>query len=133
MKINKSRKFKKGFSLVEMLAVLSILIVLISFIVPKINSYRKKAEDVKIKGAANQIYNACMVSYSENNGKFEPKAVSSTIKDTIGLDIAEGDIIVDSDNLTVSCQFDGKNYTVTIDGGKSTYDVKQKDDVKQDT
>lgn len=126
-KINKHMSKSKGFTLVELLAVLSIIIILLSFIIPKVYTYEKKAEDTKMKYMANQIYETCMVSYSENNGSFNESLLSSTLKEITGLDIPDKNITVNSDKLEIVYTYDKKDFTLNIDGGNNTYALEQND------
>ncbi|QBD86045.1 type II secretion system protein, partial [Clostridium tetani] len=77
---------KRGFTLVELLVVMTIILILIGFLVPKIGGYRTKANKLKAENCAKQIYTAAMCSYGETNGKFKEDNLKETINLLVGKD-----------------------------------------------
>src|SRR3712207_9173943 len=75
MKVNGKFKFgikntTKGFTLIELIVVMAIILVMASFLIPKFNGYRGKAQRLKVVDTGRQIYLTAIESYSENNGEF---------------------------------------------------------------
>lgn len=51
-------KDNKGFSLVELIVVIAIMVILIALLIPQVSGYIKKANDTSSLNAARTIYNA---------------------------------------------------------------------------
>ncbi|SQB91477.1 type II secretion system protein [Clostridium tetanomorphum] len=79
------KSFKKGFTIIELLIVMSIIFVLMGLLVPRFKGYRMKAENLKIENYARQIYTATMASYSEMDGKFVKENIEDNIINLINI------------------------------------------------
>jgi type IV pilus assembly protein PilA len=133
---NNNIKFKKnsGFTLIELMVVITIILVMLGFLVPKLYGYQVKAKQTKAINTAKQIQTAAMSSYSEDNQKFVENDVISTIGNLTGVDttstppttiVTPG--TTDQD-ITVKFDSDGDNYTVGIDAANSSYTVNAVND-----
>ncbi|KZL94201.1 type II secretion system protein [Clostridium magnum] len=122
---NKLVHKKKGFTLIELMIVISILLILIGFMIPKFSAYMDKAKNIKAVNTAKQIQTAAMASYGDNNGKFVINDVTSTI--TTLTTVVSDDIVsttIDGDQvLKINYNVDGKNYTIDIDAAANTYEL----------
>lgn len=122
---NKLVHKKKGFTLIELMIVISILLILIGFMIPKFSAYMDKAKNIKAVNTAKQIQTAAMASYGDNNGKFVVNDVTSTI--TTLTTVVSDDIVsttIDGDQvLKINYNVDGKNYTIDIDAAANTYEL----------
>ncbi|CDI49735.1 type II secretion system protein [Clostridium tetani] len=107
---------KRGFTLVELLVVMTIILILIGFLVPKIGGYRTKANKLKAENCAKQIYTAAMCSYGETNGKFREDNLKDTINLLLGKDTEEKITVgtVSDDEAIVTFKIDNKNYSMNI-------------------
>ncbi|NSJ92085.1 type II secretion system protein [Clostridium cochlearium] len=110
------REKNKGFTLVELLVVMTIILILIGFMVPKIGGYRTKANKLKAENCAKQIYTAAMCSYGETNGKFNGDNLKETIKLLLGENTEENIIVgnVSDDEAIVTFTIDDKEYSMNI-------------------
>src|SRR3712207_7567694 len=76
----------KGFTLIELIIVMAIILVMASFLIPKFNGYRGKAERVKAIDTGRQIYVSAMESYMENKGVFNEGQLEETSKELLGIE-----------------------------------------------
>ena len=115
---------KKGFTIIELFTVMSIIFILMGLIIPKLNGYRGKAEKLKIENYARQIYIAAMASYGENNGKFIADAIKNDINDLTSITVKEGvntKVVAANDSATVTFTVEGVTYDVVIDNNGYSY------------
>ncbi|KAJ53423.1 type IV pilus assembly protein PilA [Clostridium tetanomorphum] len=116
------KSFKKGFTIIELLIVMSIIFVLMGLLVPRFKGYRMKAENLKIENYARQIYTATMASYSEMDGKFVKENIEDNIINLINItgnkkESGEDHINVTADekSATITFTIKNNNYEVNID------------------
>lgn len=130
IKVN-NKKFKKGFTLIELMIVMSIILILLSIMVPKFSGYQKKAKKVKVVNTAKQIYQAAILSYGEQDGAFDNAKIIDTVNEITGLGISESDIKAnDGDVLGIHFMSDKKDYRVTAHASQNYFVVT---DAKQST
>lgn len=79
------KKNKKGFTLIELIVVISILIVLGSIIVPKIAFFTAKADKAKVQGDAKIVLQA-INAYNVEGTHTEITAIDKTSMDKITID-----------------------------------------------
>jgi len=104
-----SKNKKKGFTLIELIIVMSIILVMASFLIPKFNGYRSKAQRLKVVDTGRQIYLAVMDSYIEGNESFSEIDISKATKELLGIDNIE--VNESSENVvTVKYEVDKKQY-----------------------
>lgn len=126
-----NKKFKKGFTLIELMIVMSIILILLSVMVPKFSGYQQKAKKVKVVNTAKQIYQSALLSYGEQDGSFNDAKVIDTVNQITGLGISEHDIKSnDGDILGIHFISDNKDYRVTIHASQNYFEVT---DAKQST
>jgi type IV pilus assembly protein PilA len=116
------KKKRKGFTLIELVVVISIILIFAGFLIPKFAGYQTRAKDTKAINTAKQIQSAALSSYSEMNGKFEASAVSDSVSALTG---AEGVsvTVVSGKSVEVSFTSDTENYTVMIEDTSGTFTV----------
>lgn len=116
------KKKRKGFTLIELVVVISIILIFAGFLIPKFAGYQTRAKDTKAINTAKQIQSAALSSYSEMNGKFEASAVSDSVSALTG---AEGVsvTVVSGKSVEVSFTSDTANYTVKIEDTSGTFTV----------
>lgn len=125
MKINYKKIInskEKGFTIIELMLVISIILVLMGFLVPKFSAYQEKAKVTKAINTAKQIQTAAMASYGDNEGKFDKDNVKANI-DT--LTSVEAGTTVENSSLGDQCvdinyKSDGKTCKATIDAAQNS-------------
>lgn len=123
-------KKNKGFTLVELMVVITIILVMLGFLIPKLYGYQLKAKQTKAINTAKQIQTAAMASYSENNQIFSEVDVLSTIGSLTGVDTTStpNTTVVKAgsggQNVDVTFKSDLVNYSVGIDAASSNFTVK---------
>lgn len=125
--IKNNKKNKKGFTLVEMIVVISIILILSGILIPKVLGYQDKAKNAKVVNTARQIYDAAMVNYTENEGVFDSGKLKTSIEAVTDLALADSAVSVsdtDTKSATVTFGSDGKTYTVEIAANNNQFDVK---------
>lgn len=106
------KKSKKGFTIIELITVMSIILILAGMLIPKLNGYRGKAQKLKVDNYARQIYMAAMASYADNNGKFIGESIEKDINDLISFTKGEED-----NNIKVSTtENDSARIIFTVEG-----------------
>lgn len=131
MKLNDVRAFKdnvnnistkKGFTLIELMVVVSIIIILSGFLFPKISGYKSKVQRVEAIDTARQVYTAVMTSYIEKDDKLDTENINTSLKELIGGDIS---CTVIGDNIVSAEYTCGKEkYNLNINVDKSSYNLK---------
>lgn len=114
----------KGFTLIELMLVITIILILMGFLVPKVSAYQEKARNAKAINTAKQIETAAMASYGNNDSKFDGTDVTTTVQQlTSAQSVSVGTVSDQSVNVTY--ESDGKSYSVEINATDNTYIVKR--------
>lgn len=116
------KKKREGFTLIELVVVISIILIFAGFLIPKFAGYQTRAKDTKAINTAKQIQSAALSSYSEMDGKFEASAVSDSVSALTG---AEGVSVTIEGEKSVKISFtsDTSTYTVKIEDTSGTFTV----------
>lgn len=125
-KIYKNKMYinKKGFTLVELMLVVSIILILMGFLIPKFSSYQEKAKITKAVTTAKQIETAAMASYGDNDGKFDSTDVKSNIELlTSAENVTIGTLSSGNQKIDISYKSDSKDCKVTVDADNSILTV----------
>lgn len=122
-KITNSRK--KGFTIIELMLVVSIILVLMGFLVPKFSAYQEKAKVTKAINTAKQIQTAAMASYGDNDGKFDKDNVKSNVDSltSVGESVTVDDPSPDSQSVKVNYSSDSKSCSVTVNAAQNSLTV----------
>lgn len=126
IKVLRNKK-KKGFTLIEIMVAVAIMLVLMGFLVPKLSGYRAKAMEAKAISTGKQIYSAAMTSYSMTNGVFKTEDVEKVITDTTGVAGTTVKAGTTTNEITVEYSSDSNNYSVIINASENTFQVKDED------
>ncbi|SKA76885.1 type IV pilus assembly protein PilA [Clostridium sp. USBA 49] len=113
---------KKGFTLIEVIVAISIVMILASLTVPKVTAYIDKAKNTKVISQGKQIYTAAMWSYSEENGTFNSNSISEAINTVAGIS-SINEIKVNNKNVAISFTSDNDIYLLNINGDSNGYTI----------
>ena len=112
MRLKSIRKNNKGFSLVELIIVMAIMVVLVAVLAPQFTKYVNRARDSVICDAANQALSMVKTEYALETLKFSEDCPMTNEN---GLDIKQATIIVQAkesnNHLTMKLtglEYDGK-------------------------
>lgn len=114
----------KGFSLVELIVVIAIMVILIALLVPNVVGYISKAQDSANLSAAKSVYNAintAVIDYKAKTGSY-PKAtdLQTTLDAQSGT--AEALVVVPK-GTAVAVSYDGNGTVYFVACSTSTGDV----------
>jgi prepilin-type N-terminal cleavage/methylation domain-containing protein len=90
---NYSMKFKKGFTLVELLIVIAIIGILSSVVLASLNAARSKGQDAKVKSQIDGARDSASIFYDENvsyNGLAGDVENSCATADSMFVDVSSG-------------------------------------------
>jgi len=121
----KKMKKKKGVTLIELMVVISIILVLASFLVPKLTAYKDKAKDTKAINTGKQIQVAAINSYNENNESFNSNNLKEDIETFTGIKVDSASESKIGEAVDVAYKSDNENYIVQIDLEGNSYSVKK--------
>ncbi|MHC1721123.1 MAG: type II secretion system protein [Clostridiaceae bacterium] len=118
----KSRK-TKGFTLIELVVVISIILVFAGFLIPKFTGYLDKAKEAKAVNTAKQLHTAAMASYGENDAKFTDAEISEMAASLTSAE--EVGVVSGTDGKSVDITYisDGDNYKLEISDSAGTFAV----------
>ena len=128
MKLHKKNRKNKGFTLIELIVVVSIVLILSGFLVPKVLGYQDKAKNAKAVNTARQIFDTSMESYTEEEGNLDQTKISSSILAVTGLTSTELTVgAPDTTNGTVTITFssDKKTYDVNVTAKENKFSVSE--------
>lgn len=126
--MNKKNK-KKGFTLVELIAVIAIIGILAAVLVPKVTGYLSEAKKIQVVDEARKVVTAAE-SLRLKGAKLTDATVSEIATNSGGLlDISDFDWIKGTDSLEKCEQIvDTENYTFTINTSAKTVGTPSKID-----
>lgn len=113
----KKEKTSKGFTLIELIVVIAMILVLSGFLVPKYAGYQAKAKETKAINTAKQIQTAAMSSYSEMEDKFVSEGVTNTVTLLTSAESASAVVTGDGKSVTVKYKSDSSDYNAVITDG----------------
>jgi len=116
-------KKSKGFTLIELIVVISMILVFAGFLIPKFAGYQARAKETKAINTAKQIQTAAMSSYSEMNGIFDSAGVTSTVTTLTGAESVSSTLGADGKSITVKYTSDSNDYNAIITDDSSGFKV----------
>lgn len=119
---------RRGFTLIEVIVAVSIVIILASLTVPKVAGYIEKAKNAKVISEGKQLYTAAMWSYSENGG-FNESDVLSAINAVSGVGgiTSESIKVNNSKDVEISFKSGDVTYKLTINSDTNGYTIESDD------
>jgi len=118
----KNRK-TKGFTLIELVVVISIILVFAGFLIPKFTGYLDKAKEAKAINTAKQLHTAAMASYGETDGKFTEAGISELSAALTSAEVTTVVAGVDGKSADINFISDGNDYKLEIADGSGTFKV----------
>ena len=116
------KKKEKGFTLIEMVIVLAIIVVILSFLVPKISAYINQARTTKASHIAKQIQSVVVQNWIEGKDQMQEK-LDEFIDPTVEASLVSG---TSTDNeVIVSFKCDDENFKVTVQKDSGVLDVQK--------
>jgi len=112
---------QKGFTLIEMVIVLAIIVVILTFLVPKISAYINQARNTKATHIAKQIQSVVVQNWIEGKDEIAQK-LEEFIDPTVEAAIVSGG---GGDSVEVSFKCDSENYVVKVEKDSGVLDVKK--------
>jgi len=125
MNIEKLKKSKKGFTLVEIIVVLVIIAILAAIAIPAMTGWIDKANEKTIMAEARTVLLAAQTLASESYGEGGTAAVDAGDVESlagVAADTVSG-ITVGTDGQVTAVIYDDGNYTATYNG--STWAVAE--------
>lgn len=125
---NKIRgKRKKGFTLIEIIVAVTIIIILSALAVPKVSGYIAKAKEAKATSAGKQIFTAAMWSYTDNNEKFDVDKVKASIENTSNVKLATtkpAELGGNDKSVNIYFTIDNKTFVSKVNGDSNSYTIE---------
>jgi len=116
----KSKKKKKGFTLIELVAVLAIIAILSTALIPKFDKYITEAKKVAVLNEAKTV----VAAYESSKVRINKDETSTSIKDLVDKNYLDSDSIKKiSPSFSVEqCKqlMDTENYTFDIDSASGS-------------
>ena len=116
---------KRGFTLIELMLVVAIILILLGFLIPKFSSYQDKVKTTKAINTAKQIHTAAMASYGDNEGNFNGEDVKNYISElTSAENLQVEENLSDTQFITINYESDKNTYTLEINAEENSCIVK---------
>lgn len=116
---------KKGFTLIEVIVAVTIVIILSALSFPKVTAYIDKAKEAKATSMAKQIYTAAMWSYSKEGNTFIATKIAEAVSNTTNIALEDTSVTpgASNDPVTINFTSDSQDYVLSIYKDKNNYDI----------
>lgn len=116
----------KGFTLIEIIIAVSIVVILASLTLPKVTGYIDRAKTAKVLNAGKQIYTAAMWSYSDQGNTISEDKIKNAVEETMSLGtVPTVDLDADKESVTIAFTIDNAECIVEIVLENSSYTVSK--------
>jgi type IV pilus assembly protein PilA len=116
----------KGFTLIEVIIAVSIVVILASLTLPKVTGYIDRAKTAKVLNAGKQIYTAAMWSYSDQGNTISEDKIKNAVADTMSLGTVPTVTKNDVDkSVTIAFTIDSVICTIVIVPDNNSYIIKK--------
>lgn len=112
-----------GFTLIELITVVSIILILSSMLIPNVIGYINKANEEKAKDTATLVFSSAMESYMEQNEVFIKDDVEECLNENLKIKDINLNVCmpINEKNMNVDFQYKNVNYEVHINGEDCNY------------
>lgn len=117
------KKKSKGFTLIEVIVAVTIVIILGTLAVPKVSGYINKAKEAKVTSIGKQIYNAAMWTYSEQGNSFDSTKIIDAVAETTNMSLDAGSVDTTGNFVKINFSNNSKNYVLKIDKVTNIYTI----------
>lgn len=116
----------KGFTLIEVIIAVSIVVILASLTLPKVTGYIDRAKTAKVLNAGKQIYTAAMWSYSDQGNTISEDKIKNAVADTMSLGTVPTVTKNDVDkSVTIAFTIDSVICSIVIVPDNNSYIIKK--------
>lgn len=117
----------KGFTLIELITVVSIILILSSMLIPNVLGYINRTNEEKAKDTAALVFSSAMESYMQQNERFIKDDIQECLNDNLKIKDINFNVCVPTNekNISVDFQYKNENYAVHINGEDCNYDFQK--------
>lgn len=119
---------KRGFTLIEIIIVISIVSLLISIIIPNYIYYKKRAENAKAISYGNVIFQETLSEYC-SKGTIDLRTLKDNLIDISNLNEIEI-VQINSMKLKINFKVNSRNYSDTIEIDRKTCSIKDGNNIE---
>lgn len=117
-------KNEKGFTLIELIAVISIILILMGIIVPNVSTYTRNASKLKTISEAREIFLAVLESYYNDDNVLSGEDIKSYIMDDADINIDLSNIHIEDNKKNVGISLKNGMYLIKIDAANDLFTVQ---------
>lgn len=112
-----------GFTLIELITVVSIIFILSSMLIPNVLGYINKTNEEKAKDTAALVFSSAMESYMQQNETFIQDDVQECLNDNLNIKDINFNVCVPKNekNMNIDFHYKNENYSVHINGEDCNY------------
>lgn len=116
----------RGFTLIEIIMVISIMSILSSMLIPLYKVYVDKAKNAKVLSIGQTICAAAIWSLGEQKNFGNPIKIKTDIEEITDLNVQEVPVIYDS-TVKIFFSYDRKNYVLELNTSSHVYVIRDRD------
>lgn len=112
-----------GFTLIELITVVSIILILSSMLIPNVLGYINRTNEEKAKDTAALVFSSAMESYVKQNEEFIKDDVEQCLNENIKIKDINFNVCMPTNekNMNVNFKYKNTNYAVNINGEDCNY------------
>lgn len=112
-----------GFTLIELITVVSIILILSSMLIPNVLGYINKTNEEKAKDTAALVFSSAMESYMEQNEAFIKDDVQECLNENLKIKDINFNVCmpINEKNMNVDFRYKNENYAIHINGEDCNY------------
>lgn len=116
----------KGFTLIELITTISIILILNLMLIPNVLGYVKKTYEAKAEDTASLVFSSAMESYMDEDA-FIKEYVEKDLNENLKIKDVEFKVCEPTtpQNISVDFEYKNVNYEVQISGEECNYVLKK--------